>query len=123
MNTKESAPNHLGDTLPRGSMRKVSLMRKLLLVLGAALLLALFTAPAVQAAVTPDYPPTVVSGLGTPGGVGASGVSATSGEPGAANSSLPRTGGNSRELIWVGLASLGAGAFAVSSFRRRTRTA
>ena len=93
-------------------------MRKLLFVIGAALILALGTAPAVHAL---DYPPRTqsiavvpVSELSSPVGSAES--------PASTNSSLPRTGDNSGALIWLGLAFAGTGAFVISSVRGRTRT-
>jgi len=99
-------------------------MRKLVLVVGAALVLTLGAAPAAHAV---DYP---LSPLGTTGTTGShSGPAAAGGEGTASpanaestNSSLPFTGGDSRTIVWVGVAFVGAGAFGVSSYRRRART-
>ncbi len=97
-------------------------MRKLLLVVvGSTFVLLLATAPAARAA---DFPPTTVSALGST--VVASrgpGTAAGGNSVGAAgaNTRLPHTGSDSGVVIWVGLALLGSGAFAVATFRRRAR--
>jgi hypothetical protein len=100
-------------------------MRKLLLVVGAALVLTLGAAPAAHAV---DYP---LSPLGTPGTtIGSHSAAAPAGAEGtvgpanaeSTNSSLPFTGGDSRTLVWFGVAFVGAGAFGISSYRRRART-
>lgn len=107
---------------PAGSDAEGVAMRKLLLVVGAALLLLLGTAPAVQAV---DYPPTTAATpldiKGGPGSTVSSGDTVGAPNPASTNSSLPFTGGDSGALVWLGLAFVGAGVFAISSYRRRTR--
>jgi LPXTG-motif cell wall-anchored protein len=100
-------------------------MRKLVLVVGAALVLALGAAPAAHAV---DYPLAPVSASGTTIGSHAdaapAGGEGTVGPANAAstNSSLPFTGADSRTLVWLGVAFVGAGAFGISGYRRRART-
>lgn len=99
-------------------------MRKLLLVMGTTLVLLLAAAPAARAANPPEFPRPTVSVQGTsvttshdPGVTAAGTPDTTSG----ANTRLPRTGSDSGVVIWIGVALLGSGAFAVSTFRRRAR--
>jgi hypothetical protein len=77
------------------------------------------------AAAARDYPPTTGS-VSTD----AANVTATTGasavtEPGASSSSgsLPFTGGNDVQLVWIGAACAGAGALAVVKSRRSHRRA
>ena len=66
----------------------------------------------------PDYPPTghVVAGQSVPAvaSPAAANITAAAGDP------LPRTGGNSSQLVWAGAGLLVAGAVLVGRGRRRT---
>ena len=90
-------------------------VRRLLVLLGMALVLALGIASAAGAA---DYPPTTVQQLGST-------VSSSTVAPAHANAAatggLPFTGGNTSSLVWVGVALLGTGTFAAWHFGRRAR--
>ncbi len=78
------------------------------------------------AAAARDYPPTTGSVNTEAANVTASTAAANAAtEPGASSSSgsLPFTGGNDVQLVWIGAACAGAGALAVVKTRRNHRRA
>jgi hypothetical protein len=77
------------------------------------------------AAAARDYPPTTGSVSTEAANVTSSTAASAAAEPGASSSSgsLPFTGGNDVQLVWIGAACAGAGALAVVKTRRNHRRA
>jgi len=76
------------------------------------------------AAAARDYPPTTGSVSTEAANVTSSTAATAAGVPSSSSSgSLPFTGGNDVQLVWIGAACAGAGALAVVKTRRNHRRA
>jgi hypothetical protein len=76
------------------------------------------------AAAARDYPPTTGSVSTEAANVSSSTAATAAGVPsGNSSGSLPFTGGNDVQLVWIGAACAGAGALAVAKTRRNHRRA
>jgi hypothetical protein len=94
-------------------------VRRLLVLLGTAMVLTLGVASAAHAV---DYPPTTaVKTLGSTVASSTVAPAQTHANAAAASTGLPFTGGNDAPLVWIGVALLGSGTVAAWRFGRRAR--
>jgi len=84
-----------------------------------AVLIATAMGLSATAAFAVDYPPTTAHTVVTVDAASATNTTVQAASATSSSGALPFTGGNSMFLVWIAVACLAAGAFAISRSRRK----